>query len=217
MGNLKDNTMEAIADHGNGNYAYIDTIEEAHKVLVDEFESTMFVVAQDLKLQVEFNPATVAQYRLLGYDDRRLEDEQFDDDATDAGDVGAGHSVTAFYELVPARGDAPAGDLDYSKLQAGSSTDFLTVHVRYKHPGATESTEVVFPAAADTYTTKPTSDFRFASAVAEFGLVATGSQHAEGANPGLARERAQGALGDDQYGLRSEFVSLIGAYQRIKD
>ena len=102
MGNLKDNTMEAIADHGNGNYAYIDTLDEARKVLVDEFDSTMFVVAQDLKLQVEFNPATVAEYRLLGYDNRRLEDEEFDDDTKDAGDVGAGHAVTAFYELVPA-------------------------------------------------------------------------------------------------------------------
>ena len=105
MGNLKDNTMEAIADHGNGNYAYIDTLDEARKVLVDEFDSTMFVVAQDLKVQVEFNPATVAEYRLLGYDNRRLEDEEFDDDAKDAGDVGAGHAVTAFYELVPARGE----------------------------------------------------------------------------------------------------------------
>ena len=106
MGNLKDNTMEAIADHGNGNYAYIDTLDEARKVLVDEFDSTMFVVAQDLKVQVEFNPATVAEYRLLGYDNRRLEDEEFDDDTKDAGDVGAGHAVTAFYELVPARGES---------------------------------------------------------------------------------------------------------------
>ena len=197
MGNLKDDTMEAIADHGNGNYAYIDTLDEARKVLVDEFDSTMVVVAQDLKVQVEFNPATVAEYRLLGYDNRRLEDEEFDDDTKDAGDVGAGHSVTAFYELVPARGGSRDDDLDYQDVDAGHSTDFLTVHVRYKHPGAGTSTEVEFPAAADAYTTRPTSDFRFASAVAEFALAVTGSQFAADADPARARERAEEALGDD--------------------
>jgi Ca-activated chloride channel homolog len=217
MGNLKDNTMEAIADHGNGNYAYIDTLDEARKVLVDEFDSTMFVVAQDLKLQVEFNPATVARYRLLGYDNRRLEDEEFDDDAKDAGDVGAGHAVTAFYELVPAGGEAPDDDLDYQDRDAGHSSDFLTVHVRYKQPGATTSTEVVFPAGADAYTTSPTSDFRFASAVAEFGLAVSGSQHAEDADAARARDRAETALGDDRYGLRSEFVTLVDAYLRLTE
>ena len=217
MGNLKDNTMEAIADHGNGNYAYIDTLDEARKVLVDEFDSTMFVVAQDLKVQVEFNPATVAEYRLLGYDNRRLEDEEFDDDTKDAGDVGAGHAVTAFYELVPARGESQDDDLDYQDVESGRSSDFLTVHVRYKHPGATTSTEVVFPARAGAYTTSPTSDFRFASAVVEFALAVTGSPHAEDADPARARERAEAALGEDPYGLRSEFVTLIDTYERITD
>ncbi|QCB92709.1 vWA domain-containing protein [Cellulomonas shaoxiangyii] len=215
MGNLKDNTMEAIADHGNGNYAYIDTIEEARKVLVHEFDSTMFVVAQDLKLQVEFNPATVAQYRLLGYDNRRLEDEDFADDTKDAGDVGAGHSVTAFYELVPTQGEADDDGLRYQDVEAGDSDDFFTVHVRYKQPGAAESTEVVVPTGADAYTDDPTADFRFASAVAEFGLAVSGSEHAEGADPGRARERAESALGEDDYGLRSEFVDLVGTYLRI--
>ena len=217
MGNLKDSTMEAIADHGNGNYAYIDTLDEARKVLVDEFDSTMFVVAQDLKVQVEFNPATVAEYRLLGYDNRRLEDEEFDDDTKDAGDVGAGHAVTAFYELVPADGDAQVDDLDYQDLDAGDSDDFLTVHVRYKSPGTATSTEVVFPAGAGTYTTRPSSDFRFASAVVEFGLAVTGSQDAADADPTRARERAMAALGEDRYGLRSEFVGLIDTYLEITD
>ncbi|WP_239071184.1 vWA domain-containing protein [Cellulomonas chitinilytica] len=217
MGNLKDNTMEAIADHGNGNYAYIDTLDEARKVLVDEFDSTMFVVAQDLKVQVELNPATVSQYRLLGYDNRRLEDEDFDDDAKDAGDVGAGHEVTAFYELVPARDGSPDDDLDYQDVKPGHSDDFLTVHVRYKNPGASTSTEVVFPAGADTYTTRPSTDFRFASAVAEFGLAVSGSQHAEDASPTRARDRAEAAVGEDPYGLRSEFVGLIDSYLRIAD
>ena len=182
---------------------------------MDEFDSTMFVVAQDLKVQVELNPATVAQYRLLGYDNRRLEDEEFDDDTKDAGDVGAGHAVTAFYELVPAGGEASADDLDYQDVDAGDSTDFLTVHVRYKHPGQSDSTEVVFPADAGTYTTRPSSDFRFASAVVVFALAVTRSEHAVGADPARARERAQAALGEDPYGLRSEFVTLVGTYQEL--
>ncbi|MBT0994087.1 von Willebrand factor type A domain-containing protein [Cellulomonas sp. DKR-3] len=215
MGNLKDSTMEAIADHGNGNYAYIDTLDEARKVLVDEFDSTMFVVAQDLKVQVELNPATVSRYRLLGYDNRRLEDEEFDDDTTDAGDVGAGHEVTAFYELIPAEGAAPEDGLRYQDVAAGDSTDYLTVHVRYKHPGEDASAEVVFPAGADAYTSSPTSDFTFAAAVVEFALVASGSQHAGDADTGRARERASSAVGEDPYGLRSEFVDLIGDYQRL--
>lgn len=215
MDNLKDSTMEAIADHGNGNYAYIDTLDEARKVLVDEFDSTMFVVAQDLKVQVELNPATVAEYRLIGYDNRRLEDEDFDDDTKDAGDVGAGHSVTAFYELVPADGKRPRDDLDYSHRTTSGSDDFLTVHVRYKDPGATESTEVVVPAGAKSYTRAPSADFRFAAAVVEFGLVASGSEHADGADTRRARDRAQDALGDDPYGLRDEFVGLVGEYEEI--
>lgn len=216
MGNLKDSTMEAIADHGNGNYAYIDTLDEARKVLVDEFDATMFVVAQDLKLQVELNPATVSRYRLLGYDNRRLDDEDFDDDTKDAGDVGAGHSVTAFYELVPAGAADEADDgLTYQDRKSRGSDDFLTVHVRYKDPGATESTEVVTPVGADAYTRSPDADFRFASAVAEFGLVAAGSEYADGADLARARDRAEEALGADPYGLRGEFVGLVDRYQQI--
>ncbi|MCF4122415.1 von Willebrand factor type A domain-containing protein [Antribacter sp. KLBMP9083] len=214
MYNLKDNTMEAIADHGNGNYAYIDTLDEARKVLVDEFGSTMFVVAQDLKLQVELNPATVAQYRLIGYDNRRLENEDFDDDAKDAGDVGAGHSVTAFYELVPAAG-AVADGLDYQDPQPGTSTDYLTVHVRYKQPGGAESTEVVVPVGAEAYTDRPTADFRFASAVVELGLIAIDSEHKAGASLAAVHERASDALGEDPYGLRQEFVDLVDAFSRL--
>ncbi|MFE7507066.1 von Willebrand factor type A domain-containing protein [Promicromonospora sp. NPDC057488] len=207
MYNLKDSMMEAIADHGNGNYAYIDTLAEARKVLVDEFGSTMFVVAQDLKLQVELNPATVRSYRLIGYDNRRLADEEFDDDTKDAGDVGAGHSVTAFYELVPAGAAAgPDGD------------DFMTVHVRYKSPdggAAGASTEVEFPVGAGALTTTPTADFAFASAVAELGLIATGSEYRGQANLDTVRQRAAGALGADPYGLRAEFVDLVEAYSAV--
>jgi Ca-activated chloride channel family protein len=205
MGNLKDSTMEAIADHGNGNYAYIDTLAEARKVLVDEFGSTMFVVAEDLKLQVELNPAAVGSYRLIGYDNRRLADEDFADDTKDAGDVGAGHSVTAFYELVPA--------------ESGPREDLMTVRVRYQNPGGTgaadKSTEVVFPVGAEAFTSTPTADFRFASAVAELGLIAAGSEYRADASLDAVRERAAGALGDDPYGLRAEFVDLVESYRRV--
>ncbi|WP_036970478.1 vWA domain-containing protein [Promicromonospora kroppenstedtii] len=210
MYNLKDSTMEAIADHGNGNYAYIDTLAEARKVLVDEFGSTMFVVAQDLKLQVELNPATVSSYRLIGYDNRRLADEDFDDDTKDAGDVGAGHSVTAFYELVPAGTAAGSG--------GDVGGDLMTVHVRYKTPdGGTTgaSTEAEFPVGAGAFTRTPTADFAFASAVAELGLIATGSEYRGQANLDAVRQRAAGALGADPYGLRAEFVDLVGAYSAL--
>lgn len=224
MYNLKDSTMEAIADHGNGNYAYIDTLAEARKVLVDEFDSTMFVVAKDLKLQVELNPATVASYRLIGYDNRRLEDEEFDDDTKDAGDVGAGHAVTAFYELVPADAGPGAdpgsdvGDLKYTEREVGTSDDFMTVHVRYKAPEGDDpgtSTEVELPVGADAFTSAPTADFAFASAVAELGLIATASEYRAEASLDAVRERASSALGEDPYGLRAEFVDLVDAYRRV--
>lgn len=224
MDNLKDSTMEAIADHGNGNYAYIDTLSEARKVLVDEFGSTMFVVAKDLKLQVELNPATVSSYRLIGYDNRRLEDEEFDDDSKDAGDVGAGHAVTAFYELVPADAEAGTdpgsngGDLKYTEREVGTSDDFMTVHVRYKAPDGDEpgtSTEVELPVGADAFTSAPTADFAFASAVAELGLIATASEYRADASLAAVRERASNALGEDPYGLRAEFVDLVDAYRRV--
>lgn len=216
MGNLKDNTMEAIADSGNGNYAYIDTLNEARKVLVDEFDSTMFVVAQDLKLQVEFNPAVVEKYRLIGYDNRRLEDEEFDDDTKDAGDVGAGHSVTAFYEIVPASADAADDDdLKYQDKTASGSDDFMTVHVRSKDPGKQKSTEAEFPVTADQYTNAPSADFRFASAVVEAGLIARQSEYAADATLESAQQRASSALGADEYGLRAEFVSLLDTYQDL--
>ncbi|GAA1852227.1 vWA domain-containing protein [Myceligenerans crystallogenes] len=209
MDNLKDNTMESIADHGNGNYAYIDTLDEARKVLVDEFDSTMFVVAQDLKVQVELNPAVVSRYRLIGYDNRRLEDEDFDDDTKDAGDVGAGHAVTAFYELVPAGGAAAGDELRYQDSVASGSGDFMTVHVRWKEPGEKASTEQEYPVTAGELTDAPSEDFRFASAVVEAGLIARGSEYGGDASLERARERAASSLGEDPYGLRAEFVDLV--------
>ncbi|MFV0413121.1 MAG: vWA domain-containing protein [Oscillospiraceae bacterium] len=177
MYNLKDNKMETIADYGNGNYAYIDTLQEARKVLVDEFESTMFTIAQDLKIQVEFNPEVVVRYRLIGYNNRRLENEDFDNDQKDAGDIGAGHSVTAFYELVlvEAEGSSSGGGLTYQQPQTTGSSDYMLVKVRYKQPGENESKLVEQAVGQQSFASKPSENFAFASAVAEFGLIVTGS------------------------------------------
>ncbi|MDR1768745.1 MAG: von Willebrand factor type A domain-containing protein [Propionibacteriaceae bacterium] len=215
MGNLKDAMMESIADHGNGNYAYIDDLDEAKKVLVDEFDATMLVVAQDLKLQVEFNPALVKEYRLIGYDNRRLEDEDFANDAKDAGDVGAGHSVTALYELVPADG-AAADQLKYSDTTATGSDDFFTVSLRYKRPGQSTSTLVESVAGADAYADAPDADFAFAAAVAEFGLLLSQSDYAEDAKLADAKALASQNVGADRDGLRAELVALMDRYAELR-
>lgn len=218
MGNLKDNMMETIADCGNGNYAYIDTLSEAKKVLVDEFDSTMFVVAKDLKLQVEFNGAVVQEYRLLGYNNRRLENEDFEDDKKDAGDVGAGHSVTAFYELVLADGAGQDGTaLKYQTVTTTGSEDFMTVKVRYKQPAGDESILAEYPVAASAFTTRPSRDFQFASAVAEFGLILTDSDYRGQSSAKSVLERAENSLGSDPYGLRQEFCDLVDIYRGIAD
>lgn len=218
MGNLKDNMMETIADCGNGNYAYIDTLSEAKKVLVDEFGSTMFVVAKDLKLQVEFNGAVVREYRLLGYNNRRLENEDFEDDKKDAGDVGAGHSVTAFYELVLADGAGQDGTaLKYQTVTTTGSEDFMTVKVRYKQPAGDESILAEYPVAASAFTTRPSRDFQFASAVAEFGLILTDSDYRGQSSAKSVLERAENSLGRDPYGLRREFCDLVDIYRGIAD
>lgn len=216
MGNLKDSKMETIAKHGNGNYAYIDTIEEAKKVLVDEFDSTMYVIAKDLKLQVEFNPAVVKEYRLIGYDNRRLENEDFNNDAKDAGDIGAGFSVTAFYELIPAGGGYnDDGTLKYQTPELSGSEDYMTVKVRYKEPDGDTSILVEKEVGAKMFTNKPSVDFNFASAVAEFGLILTDSAYKGSASADNAALRAIFGLGEDRYGFRKEFVGLIEKYKRI--
>ena len=215
-GNLQDAKMEQLADHGNGNYAYIDGRLEARRVLVEQMGATLLTVANDVKLQVEFNPAQVEGYRLIGYENRRLRDEEFNDDTRDAGDLGAGHSVTALYEIVPAGSDepVPGGDpLRYQQIapRPGVDTDeVLTVKVRYKRPDESESRLL-----ARTLTRPPADDvgpsdaFRFASAVAEFGLLLRDSPYKGDASYERAYERAREALGDDEDGRRSELLSLI--------
>jgi len=217
MGNLKDNRMEAIASNGNGNYAYIDTIQEAKKVLVDEFDSTMFVIAKDVKIQVEFNPETISAYRLIGYETRRLENEDFNNDSVDAGDIGSGHNVTAFFELIPVGTDEDGklvDNLRYSNIVTTGSGDFMTVKVRYKTPDGHESKLVEHVLKSDALNAPVSDNFRFASAVAEFGLIVTDSSHRGNSSLDSAISRASASLGEDAFGLRAEFIDLINRHAR---
>jgi Ca-activated chloride channel family protein len=216
-GNVKDSTMEMLADKGNGNYAYIDSIAEARKVLVREAGSTLITVAKDVKLQVEFNPARVAGYQLIGYENRLLQKEDFNDDQKDAGELGAGHAVTALYEIVPKGEQAPPPKVDPLKYQtppgpaaAAASNELLTVNVRYKLPTSEVSakfsrvvTDGGLPLA------ESSADFRFSAAVAEAALVLRGAPNLPGASLEAARALAEGALGHDIAGDRHEFVSLL--------
>ena len=215
-GNLQDSTMEQLADHGNGNYAYIDNLLEARRVLVEQMGATLLTVAKDVKLQVEFNPVRVKGYRLLGYENRRLRDEEFNDDTRDAGDLGAGHSVTALYELIPADSDEPVPGADPLRYQQTTlspdvaANEVLTVKLRYKRPEESESRllarTLMTPADGDA---GPSTAFRFAAAVAEFGLLLRDSPYQGDAAYELVYQRAREALGEDEDGRRSELLSLV--------
>ena len=178
-GNIKDNKMETLADKGNGNYAYIDSMTEAKKVLVEEMGATLVTVAEDVKFQVEFNPAVVAGYRLIGYDNRQLAEQDFADDTKDAGEVGAGHTVTVLYEIVTT--DTPTTyegiPLKYRETQELPDEEWFTVNIRYKEPGDDKSLLQSYPVDAEDYTKEPNTDMQFAMAVAEFGLVVTDSDY----------------------------------------
>jgi len=217
LGNYKDATMETLADKGNGNYAYIDTIREAKKVLVDEIGSTMVTIAKDVKIQVEFNPAEVAAYRLIGYENRILAAEDFNDDTKDAGEVGCGHTVTALYEIVPAGTaiDIPGVDpLKYQQpvelsREAGSG-ELFTIKLRYKKPDGDKSTLLSFPVSdsgADWSSTGP--DFKFAAAVASFGMILRDSPYKGGATIETVLELAGEGQGRDAHGYRAEFIELV--------
>jgi len=219
MGNLKDTIMEAIATNGNGNYAYIDNIQEAKKILVDEFDSTMFTIAKDVKFQVEFNPATVSAYRLIGYDTRRLENEDFNDDTKDAGDIGSGHNVTVFFELIPVVTDNDSTLVDplrYSEVITTGSDDFMTVKIRYKDPDGDISKLVEHSVGPKALQQKVSNNFMFASAVAEFGLIVTDSRYMSESSLSSVQSRAQAALGEDTFGLRAEFLELVRHYERFR-
>jgi len=222
MGNYKDSTLEQLADKGNGNYAYVDSIAEARKVLVAEGGATLVTLAQDVKLQLEFNPALVGAYRLIGYENRRLEARDFNDDAKDAGELGAGHGVTALYELIPPAlaGGAPA--VDATKYQsapqplAGHAGELCTVKLRYKKPGAAESRRVEHVVRDGQLALAATSPaFRFSAAVAVFGMTLRGSAERGSASYDLARDLARGALGRDLDGYQREFVGLVDAAAKL--
>ncbi|HEY0153275.1 MAG TPA: VWA domain-containing protein [Longimicrobium sp.] len=201
-GNYQDAKMEALADHGNGNYAYVDDVGEARKALVEEMAGTLHTLAKDVKVQVEFDPARVRSYRLIGYENRALAARDFRDDRKDAGDLGAGHSVTALYEVVP-RAGADGGQL-------------LTVRLRFKAPNGVHSRALarsvpnrVTPAA------RASDNFRFAAAVAEWGMLLRGSAYRGSASYDAVLARARSARGPDLQGHRAEFVQLVEASRRL--
>jgi Ca-activated chloride channel family protein len=214
-GNLKDSKMEQMADKGNGHYAYIDNFREAHKVFVREFGGTLFTVAKDVKIQVEFNPAKVQAYRLLGYENRLLAREDFADDRKDAGEMGAGHAVTALYEVVPvgATPVALTGDsLKYQQVtlspSATHSQELLTVRLRYKDPNGSSSRLLTAP-VMDRDFGPPSADQRFASAVAAFALLLRNSEYKGEANYDMVLALARDARGEDVEGYRGEFITMV--------
>ena len=225
-GNLKDETMEKIADKGNGTYNYLDTLLEARKVLVEQVGGTLVTIAKDVKIQVEFNPAKVTAFRLIGYENRLLADADFADDTKDAGEIGSGHTVTALYELVPATkpeqlaeaklgGPAPAVGGRYVKpaevkADARISNELLTVHLRYKAPEGHKSTPIDHPVADDVKDLgRASADTKFAAAVAEFGMLLRGSRFVGQGNLDAVLELARANLGPDPSGRRHEFVELV--------
>lgn len=218
MGNYKDDKMQTLAQKGNGNHAYIDNLQEANKVLVNEFGSTMYTVAKDVKLQLEFNPAQVQAYRLVGYETRLLNKEDFNDDTKDAGEMGAGHTVTAFYEVIPVGAKSNLiGSVDPLKYQDGKSgekiktnayPDLLTVKLRYKNPDSDTSKKMEFP-VIDNRKNKVSEDFRFAAAVAMYSQILRNSQFKGNATYEEVLKLAKSSLGNDPNGYRREFVRLV--------
>ncbi|MFW6303730.1 MAG: vWA domain-containing protein [Candidatus Sumerlaeota bacterium] len=211
-GNLKDSRMESLADKGNGNYSYIDGPMEAKKALVTEFGGTMIAVAKDVKLQIEFNPAFVKAWRLVGYENRVMAAEDFDDDKKDAGELGAGHQVTAFYELVRAESGEEVSsndDLKYQQKKLVASDELMTLKFRYKAPDGDTSKRVDIPVKATAiWSDAPSENFEFASAVAEFGLLLRDSQHKGRASMESLIARAKSAKGEDENGYRAQFIDL---------
>lgn len=217
MGNYKDSKMETLADKGNGNYFYIDTILEAQKALVKEFGGTLFTIAKDVKLQIEFNPAKVKAYRLIGYENRLLKDEDFNDDRKDAGELGSGHTVTALYEIIPVGVEsefAKVDELKYQKTriepQAATTQEIMTIKFRYKDPKGSVSKLIVHPVKDEKKALEKTSDnFRWSAAVAGFGMILRESEYAKGYSFDDVLSLAMDARGDDRDGYRIEFMNLV--------
>lgn len=224
-GNYQDDKMQQLADKGNGNHAYIDGLSEAKKVLVNEFGGTLFTIAKDVKLQVEFNPETVAGYRLIGYENRMLNKEDFNDDKKDAGELGSGHTVTALYEIIPAGTSSPfLKDVDPLKYQKNTgknkssmSDEIATIKFRYKTPDGEVSKLMVHPVKDNQILFENTSDnFRFAASVAEFSMLLRDSEFKENASYSSVIRIAGKALGEDPEGYRKEFVRLVRKASQLK-
>ncbi len=207
MGNYKDSKMEILADKGNGNYAYIDNLREAKKVLADEMPKTIYTIAKDVKIQVEFNPEKVSSYRLVGYENRLLNNEDFDNDTKDAGELGAGATVTVLYEIVPQSGKTES-ILKYQTTETTGSNELMTVKIRYKEPESEESILSEYPITESDYDSI-SDDFKFAAAVAELGMILNDSEYKGSCTYDAVIELAREGLGDDTYGLRNEFVQLV--------
>ena len=219
-GNLKDSTMEKLADAGNGNYSYIDTLAEGRKVLVTEAGGTLVTIAKDVKIQVEFNPRRVSAYRLIGYENRLLRDQDFNDDTKDAGEIGAGHSVTALYEIVPVGGEAAVPSVDPLRYQdsrpvsaLASSDEWMTVKLRHKAPDS-DQTQLLSVAVAGV-SGSPSLNLRFASAMAAFGMLLRESEHKGSSGFAEVLSLAEGARGQDREGYRAEFVGLVRAAEGL--
>jgi len=221
--NLKDSTMQKLADKGNGNHSYLDSLDEARKVLVQQMNGTLVTIAKDVKVQVEFNPARVTSYRLIGYEKRMLRKEDFNNDKVDAGEIGAGHTVTALYEVVPVGAAASAPPVQALKYGTNAtdvtnaSPEMLTVKLRYKKPDGDKS-ELIERAVTDTgaqFASAPV-DFKFAAAVAEFGMLLRDSEHKGNGTLGAVLEWAQEGKGNDSNGYRAGFMELVRKAQGLK-
>jgi len=221
MGNYKDSKMEIIADKGNGNYSYIDNLLEAKKVFINEFSSTLFTIAKDVKIQIEFNPTHVKEYRLIGYENRLLNNEDFQDDKKDAGELGAGHTVTALYEIVPTNNDqlGPVS-LKYQTINLASSNslngELATVKFRYKKPDENKSKLIVKTISTSVESFNNTSEnFKFSSAVAGFGMLLTDSEYKGDLSFNDISAMAKIGKGNDEHGYRSEFIRLIDLAEHL--
>ena len=224
MGNYKDAKLQTLAEKGNGNHSYIDNIQEANKVLVNEFGSTMYAVAKDVKIQVEFNPKYVSAYRLVGYESRLLNKEDFNDDKKDAGELGAGHTVTAFYEIIPAGVKNKYGGVDALKYQqneakpavANNSNELMTVKLRYKPIDSDTSLKMEIPVMANDNDKKMSTDFAFASSLAMFAQLLRSSDFKGDATYDKVIDLARKGLGEDRQGYRHEFIRLVEAVKQME-
>jgi Ca-activated chloride channel family protein len=221
QGNYRDELAQALAQNGNGVATYIDTLSEAQKVLVQESGSSLFTIAKDVKLQVEFNPATVAEYRLVGYETRALKREDFNNDKVDAGDVGSGHSVTAIYEITPVGADArmisESRYVKRPKIAEGTGTEYGFLQIRYKLPKESKSQLITQPILIDSKVPEAIArDVKFSTAVAGFAQLLRGGQYTGALSYEDVIQQALASRGEDPYGYRNEFVQLVRKAQSAR-